>query len=204
MNTRTFALVFGIVFLLVGVAGFIPGLTKMPHPGHPTLIVDENYGLLLGLFPVNLLHNLYTSVFRYLGARSFRSSRGAKAYVRGVAIIYGVLTVAGLFPGPETLFGLCRFFRTSIPGLHGMIAMIAAHFRWVHRDAASSRKRHHGVSRQEAEGLPTSFEPVPARGSLFPERSGHATCCDRNRLLRGRGRPDWNRRRAVSSQTLES
>ena len=35
MSTRTFALIFGIVFLIVGAGGFIPGLTMMDHAGHP-------------------------------------------------------------------------------------------------------------------------------------------------------------------------
>ena len=54
---RTFALVFGLIYLVVGILGFIPG---MVHPAHgaPPLAVEANYGLLLGLFPINVLHNL--------------------------------------------------------------------------------------------------------------------------------------------------
>ena len=32
MNTRTFALIFGIIFLVVGIAGFIPGLVTYTAP----------------------------------------------------------------------------------------------------------------------------------------------------------------------------
>ena len=136
MNTRTFALLFGIVFLLVGIAGFIPGLMSMPHPKHPTLIVDQNYGLLLGLFPVNLLHNIVHLAFGIWGLAVFRSPSGAKAYARGVAIIYGVLTVAGFIPRLDTLFGLVPLFQNDI-WLHGLIALIAAYFGWAHRDAVA-------------------------------------------------------------------
>ena len=53
MNSDTakkVSLGFGVVYLLVGVLGFIPGITvPTEHPGH---------GLLLGIFAVNTLHNL--------------------------------------------------------------------------------------------------------------------------------------------------
>jgi hypothetical protein len=49
-NARKIALGFGVVYLAVGVLGFVPGITvPSDHPGH---------GLLLGIFAVNTLHNL--------------------------------------------------------------------------------------------------------------------------------------------------
>ena len=44
MNLKTFAWIFGVVFILIGVLGFVPAL----NPG----------GLLLGIFEVNSFHNL--------------------------------------------------------------------------------------------------------------------------------------------------
>ena len=67
MITRVFALIFGIVFILVGLAGFLPPLVMPVHSGHPTLAVDTGYGLLLGLFPVNVLHNLVHLAFGVWG-----------------------------------------------------------------------------------------------------------------------------------------
>ena len=32
MSTRYFSLVLGIIFLLIGIAGFIPGLLHIPEP----------------------------------------------------------------------------------------------------------------------------------------------------------------------------
>lgn len=137
MNTRTFALVFGVVFLLVGIAGFIPGLMQMPHPEHPTLAVNANYGLLLGLFPVNILHNAVHILFGIWGLLVFRNAGGALLYARGVALIYAVLTIAGLIPGLDTLFGYVPLFSNDI-WLHALLALIAAYFGWVHRDAAAT------------------------------------------------------------------
>ena len=136
MNTRNFALVFGIVFLLVGVAGFIPGLTQMPHAEHPALQVDANYGLLFGLFPVNILHNAVHILFGVWGLLAYRALAGAKLYARGVALIYAVLTVAGLVPGLDTMFGLVPLFSNDI-WLHALLALVAGYFGWVHRDATA-------------------------------------------------------------------
>ena len=133
MTVRTFALLFGVMFLLFGIAGFIPGLMKMPHPGHPHLVVNQNYGQLFGLFAVNILHDIVHVLFGLWGLASFRSAAAAKVYARGVAIIYGTLMIAGFVPGLETMFGLVPLFQNDI-WLHGLIASMAAFFGWIHRD----------------------------------------------------------------------
>ena len=57
MVLRAFALLMGVVFGLVGILGFTPGAVHSVPMDSPALVVDEGYGLLLGLFPVNVLHN---------------------------------------------------------------------------------------------------------------------------------------------------
>jgi hypothetical protein len=137
MSTRTFALLFGIVFLAVGVAGFIPAITTAPHPGHPDLAVDANYGQVLGLFPVNILHNIVHILFGLWGLLSYKSFAASKTYAKGVAIIYAVLTIAGFIPGLNTMFGLVPLFGNDI-WLHALLALVAAYFGWMHRDLASA------------------------------------------------------------------
>lgn len=137
MSTRSFALLFGILFLAIGIAGFIPGIATAPHPGHPDLLVDANYGQVLGLFPVNVLHNIVHILFGVWGLAASRSLGGARGYARGVAIIYAVLTVAGFVPGLNTMFGLVPLFGNDI-WLHALLAAIAAYFGWIHRDTATA------------------------------------------------------------------
>ena len=137
MSTRTFALVFGIVFLVIGVGGFIPGLNMPPHPGHPPLKVDSFYGQELGLFPVNILHNIVHILFGLWGLLSYKSLGAAKGYAKGVAIIYAVLTIAGLVPGLDTMFGLVPLFGNDV-WLHALLAIVAAYFGWMHRDVATA------------------------------------------------------------------
>lgn len=133
MNTRTFALIFGIAFLAIGIMGFIPGLVQPPHAGHPEVTVDSFFGDELGLFPVNILHNIVHILFGLWGLAAYRSFSGAKAYAKSVAIIYAILTVAGLIPQLNTMFGLVPLYGNDV-WLHALLAGVAAYFGWVHRD----------------------------------------------------------------------
>jgi hypothetical protein len=137
MNTRTFALVLGIVLLLVGIAGFIPGLVSHAEPvtgaapgdpgAAPAEAVVDAYGYLLGLFPVNALHNLVHIAWGLFGIIAYRSLSGARAFAKASAVVYAVLTVFGLIPGLNTLFGLVPMFGHDV-WLHALIAIASAYF----------------------------------------------------------------------------
>jgi Domain of unknown function (DUF4383) len=141
MNTRTFAMIFGIVFLLVGAAGFIPGLTAMDHGGSPMdseVTMRSMFGYELGTFPVNLLHNIVHLLFGVWGILAARSLGGARSYFRAVAIIYALLTVMGFIPTLRSTFGLIPLYGADI-GLHAVLALVAAYFGWMNRDVATDR-----------------------------------------------------------------
>lgn len=139
MSTRTFALVWGIAFLAIGLSGFVPGLTSPPHPGHPTLVIDSFYGQALGLFPVNVLHNLVHIIFGIWGLLAYKSLSAAKGYAKTVAIVYFALMVAGLVPGLNTMFGLVPLFGNDI-WLHLILGLVAAYFGWMHRDVPAGTR----------------------------------------------------------------
>lgn len=123
-STQRFALIWGIVFLLAAVAGAVPGLLG---PDDATLRVDALHGRLLGLFPVNVLHDLVHLVFGIWGLFASRSLPQAKLYARVTAIAYAVLVVAGFLPGLQTLFGLVPIHSHDI-WLHLVLALPAAYF----------------------------------------------------------------------------
>lgn len=75
MAVRTFAAAFGLVFLLAGASGFIPGLS--PEHAHPDMIVSSEFRLALGLFPVNVLHNLVHLAFGVWGLVAARTVYGS-------------------------------------------------------------------------------------------------------------------------------
>ncbi len=133
MSIRTFALVYGIVFLIVGAGGFIPGLLAPPRT-HPNLSVNTSFGHLMGLFPVNVLHNIVHLLFGAWGVAAYRGLGGARTYAQGVAIIYAVLAVAGIIPGLRTTFGLIPLFGHDI-WLHAVLAAGAAYFGFMHRES---------------------------------------------------------------------
>lgn len=131
MRTQTFARIYGIVFLIVGVGGFIPGLTQ-PHD-HPGLMVEAASGLELGLFPVNVLHNMVHILFGAWGLFAARTFDAARSYARVVAIAYGLLTVMGLIPATNTTFGLVPIYGHDV-WLHALLAGVAAYFGFVNRE----------------------------------------------------------------------
>ena len=129
MMTRRFALVVGIVYVILGIAGFIPGLVR--GQDYPDLAVDAGSGVLLGLFPVNFVHHLVHLLVGVLGIAAYRAFDTARLYARGLAIVYGVLAVMGLISAAnlDTMFGLTPLF-SHLVWLHAGTAIIAAYFGW--------------------------------------------------------------------------
>lgn len=88
------ALLFGAVFLLVGIAGFIPGLTT--HYGELGFAGDGSQAELLGTFQVSVLHNIVHLLFGLAGVAMARSETGARTYLVGGGTIYLLLWILGL------------------------------------------------------------------------------------------------------------
>ncbi|HEY0013654.1 MAG TPA: DUF4383 domain-containing protein [Allosphingosinicella sp.] len=131
MNTRNFALIFGIVFLIVGIGGFI--LVDRNAVPDPDLTMRHGFGHELGLFPINTVHNIIHIVFGLWGLAASRSLGQAVTYARAVAIIYALLTVMGLIDGTNTTFGFVPIYGNDV-WLHALLALVAAYFGWMHRD----------------------------------------------------------------------
>jgi hypothetical protein len=91
---QTVAAVVGAVFLLVGVLGFIPGITssydQMGFAGH------GSGAMLLGLFRVSVLHNLVHLAFGVVGVALARTVPGARDYLVWGGVVYAVLWLYGL------------------------------------------------------------------------------------------------------------
>jgi hypothetical protein len=129
MTARNFAIVFGIAYLAAGVLGFIPALVSPPPADAPGIGVTSFYGYLLGLFPINLMHNLVHLAIGAWGLAAARSATGARTYGKALAIIYGILAVMGLIPALNTVFGLVPIHGHDV-WLHAATAIIAAYFGW--------------------------------------------------------------------------
>ena len=127
MSTQTFARIWGILFLIIGAAGFVPGLTA--EHSHPDVTLDAGLGLELGLFPVNYAHNAVHLLFGVWGLLAGRSTGAAVNYGKVVAIAYGVLAIFGLIPVAKlwTTFGLVPLYGHDV-WLHALLAAVAAYF----------------------------------------------------------------------------
>jgi hypothetical protein len=91
---RLSATVVAAVFLVVGIAGFIPGLTTeydgMTFAGH------ESTAMLLGVFHVSILHNIVHLLFGIAGFALARTASGAISFLIGGGAVYLVLWLYGL------------------------------------------------------------------------------------------------------------
>lgn len=124
-----FALIIGIAFLLMGVAGFIPGLVNPPiaAPEAVNLGVTRGYGYLLGLFPINVLHNVVHLSVGVLGILGSFSLGSARLFSGALALFYGLLAIFGLFPPTQSTLGLIPIFGNDV-WLHAVTAAIATYF----------------------------------------------------------------------------
>ena len=128
---QTGALVFGLAFLLFGILGLFV------HNGMGMDADNETTGRLLGLFPVNLPHNLVHLAFGAWGIAASRSPAASRGYGRIGAIIYAVLVVMA-FVDPTT-FGLVPIGSHDI-WLHAVLAAGLAYIGFAGRDPGVARR----------------------------------------------------------------
>ncbi|AWH93396.1 DUF4383 domain-containing protein [Dietzia lutea] len=123
------SLVVGVVFLLVGIAGFIPGITtdydSMQFIGH------ESTAMLLGVFQVSILHNVVHLVFGVLGILMSRTPAQARLFLLVGGIVYLVLWIYGMLVGHDSAANFVPL-NTADNWLHlglgiGMVALSFLH-----------------------------------------------------------------------------
>jgi hypothetical protein len=91
---RQVATVIAAVFLLVGILGFIPGVTTgydgMAFAG------TESTAMLLGVFHVSVLHNIIHLLFGIVGLVLARTAAGATGFLVGGGVVYLLVWLYGL------------------------------------------------------------------------------------------------------------
>ena len=91
---QTVARVVGFAFLLVGIAGFVPGLTTNLYEGLE-FAGDQGNAELLGLFQVSVLHNIVHALFG-VGILMAATPAGARTYLLGSGALYLLLFLMGI------------------------------------------------------------------------------------------------------------
>ncbi|MEV4331241.1 DUF4383 domain-containing protein [Streptomyces sp. NPDC049597] len=88
------AMLVGAVFLLVGILGFVPGVTTdydtMKFAAH------DSEAKLLALFQVSILHNIVHLLFGVAGLAMARTAATARTFLIGGGLVYLVLWIYGL------------------------------------------------------------------------------------------------------------
>ena len=107
--TKTLAWVFGVVLTLVGILGFVPGLTTND--------------MLLGIFTVGGLHNLIHLVTGLAALAAAMGYFSPKMYFQIFGVVYGIVTVVGFVQG-DTVLGLIMV-NMADNVLHLLIAAVA-------------------------------------------------------------------------------
>ena len=93
-NAQRASWYFGLVFIVIGVLGFVPGIT-----GNYEALYFSGYtseAVLLGVFQVSILHNIVHLLFGFLGLIMARTHSLARIYLIGGGMVYLLLFIYGL------------------------------------------------------------------------------------------------------------
>src|SRR5688572_12301027 len=108
---KTLAIVTGSIFLLIGILGFIPATAPDGH--------------LLGIFHVNVMHNIVHLVSGLAAlACGLLSEKASRAFFAIFGVIYGLVAILGFLMGEGMLLGLIAI-NTADNWLHLIIALVA-------------------------------------------------------------------------------
>jgi len=110
------ATISGVVFIVVAVLGLLVG-------GMPGMKMGAASVMLLGLFPVNMLHNLVHGAFGVWGVIAGRGEKASVTYALGSGVAYLVLGVLGMFT--DSLLGMVPIGGYDVV-LHLALALVLA------------------------------------------------------------------------------
>ena len=100
---------FGYIFIVIGILGFVPGITSN--------------GQLLGIFEVGAVHNIVHVLSGIIALMCAGSMGGAKSFFKIFGVIYGLVAILGLL-GSGSVLGIFMVNRADNL-LHLVIAVIA-------------------------------------------------------------------------------
>ena len=135
MSERYCALAIGVLFLILGIAGFIPALVTLPGAGDMSFIPPAaahdayslGFGYVFGLFPTNFLHNLVHCAVGLFGITAYTSYSSSRLFNRFFIVSYTLIAIMGLLPFAKTTFGLMPIFGNNVL-LNGLTALAAAYY----------------------------------------------------------------------------
>ena len=129
---QTVALVFGVIYFVVGVLGFIG-----PLIGTSSFItITQDKHTLLGIADINLLHNLVHQLVGIAGLAAASSVANSRSFCQVVGVILLILGILGVFAG--NLLGVLPLAGFDIP-LHLVSGAVLAYFGFAATVSVRSR-----------------------------------------------------------------
>ncbi|MEO5499341.1 MAG: DUF4383 domain-containing protein [Candidatus Saccharimonadales bacterium] len=123
------SMAFGIVFVLIGVLGFIPVFTPDGH--------------LLGIFHVDAVHNVIHLASGAAALLAASSASYSRLYFKVFGVVYGIVAVGGFVPALQfgedmKLLGL-TFMNLADNLLHVGIAAASLYLGFVYKSSDAAR-----------------------------------------------------------------
>lgn len=130
MHPKQFALVGGIVMLVMGALAFVPSFSVYPD-WLPVLNLETSYGLFLGLFAMNVVNKVALIAFGIAGILASRAPTtnlpASINFSRWVLFVMAPLAVLGLIPQTSLLGGYWPLFGYNVAAA-GVFAVLGAYF----------------------------------------------------------------------------
>ena len=142
MKTATFALIFGIVYLVARPARPGSGFAAPAAGGRAADPIHPAVRLPARPVPGERAAQRGAPGDRRLGIAAWRGLTDPYVYARSVALFFGALAVMGLIPGMNTLFGIMPIYGHDV-WLHAVSAAIAAYFGWRATEPEMERRNQH-------------------------------------------------------------
>ena len=124
---RTLAILFGSVLIVVGILGFVPGVTPNEH--------------LLGIFHVNAAHNAVHLLSGLVSLMAGLSSEYfSRMFFRFFGVIYGLVALLGFVYGDRMILGLISNNRADT-WLHVGVAAVSLLVGYALDESAVAKSR---------------------------------------------------------------
>jgi hypothetical protein len=135
VSSAAFALITGVVYSLLGIAGLFPA----------ALVNGQ-----LGLFPMNVPLSAVHLVIGVCGLAAASLARFGRHYARALCVFLGALGVMGLIRGLDIAFGAMPLYGHNV-WLHLGTAALAAYFGW-RAEIPVLQDQYHNDERRQGKG----------------------------------------------------
>jgi hypothetical protein len=128
----------GILLIVVGILGFVPGITT--QYSELMFLGPDSHAMFLGLFQVSMLLNIVQLAIGATGWTMSRSELGARNFLLGAGALYIVLSIFGLSVGVDSAANFLSF-NMADNWTHLVLGVVMIACGWLlSRNMASDRR----------------------------------------------------------------